>query len=843
MSRTFFLLVALGVAGVPIANHEARTSEPAPPQGERPTRTDRYGDPLPVGAVARVGTLRFYDGDQYNALAFVAGGRVLASSTQGGPVRLWDTATGKELRALARHKYAASALAASPDGKTLATPAYEEPLLRIWEVHTGKELRQLTAGAGGTRALAFAPDGKTLAAAAKDSIIRLWETTGWRQVGQLAGHRDWISSVAFLPDGKTLVSGGEDGTIRLWDVAAGRERRRLADNVKGLWEMTLSPDGRTLACSERQGTLRLWEVATGKEVRRLTGGQDAFWSVAFSPDGRHLASGGLDLRLRIWDVATGEELRGRTGGHHVQRVAYSPDGKTVATGGGGMIRLWRAATLQPALELPGHPEMVLTVRFSADGKRLFSGSWGGAIGAWNAFTGVELSPLRRPPAGLAPLPRLAIPPALTGDGRRAAMVDTEGRIRVWEPDTGKQLASLGEPQSTASDSVFSPDGRTVAAVHRDGLIRVWDVATAKELLRFGGPPPNYRSPAFCPDGKLLVTTQDNGPVVLWDTATGKELRRLPWPEGAGAARALFSSDGTTLAAWGRCPTPDADPRHREMDMRQVVLVWDVATGKELSRIEEPVYSIDSAALSPDARTLAVGVPREIHLWELASRKERCRLSGHRGAVYSLAFAPDGRLLASGSSDHTALCWDVTGLAPDGRLRPVDLRPDDLTGLWDDLAGADGVRAHQAIWRLVAGAAQSVAFLRQHLSPVAAAEPGRLAQLLADLDSDRFDARARASARLIELGHLAEAALRKALQEQPSPEVRRRIQAILDELDLPLTSQRLRQVRAVEVLEQIGTPGAREVLRALATGAAQARLTREAKASLERGARRGPLPHP
>jgi hypothetical protein len=165
---------------------------------------------------------------------------------------------------------------------------------------------------------------------------------------------------------------------------------------------------------------------------------------------------------------------------------------------------------------------------------------------------------------------------------------------------------------------------------------------------------------------------------------------------------------------------------------------------------------------------------------------------------------------------------------------LSLRPDQLENLWTNLADPDGIRAYRAIWTLAAASRDSVPFLAQRVRPMARAEDEQLARWIADLDSAVFADRDKATRELERQGEVAEPLLRKALTGDPSPEVRRRIEALRSKLHGPVTSaDALRSIRAVEVLEHIATPEARQVLQNLATGAADARLTREAKAALAR----------
>ena len=144
-----------------------------------------------------------------------------------------------------------------------------------------------------------------------------------------------------------------------------------------------------------------------------------------------------------------------------------------------------------------------------------------------------------------------------------------------------------------------------------------------------------------------------------------------------------------------------------------------------------------------------------------------------------------------------------------------------------------MKAYLAIQTPAVGERQAVAFLRERLPDAPELNDQQIALLIADLDSTRFAVRQKATEELGKAGGVAERALRMKLKERPSLEVRQRIEQLLDRLSKPLSGDQLQALRAVEVLEHIGSPEAKQVLEKLATGAEGARLTREAKASLGR----------
>jgi hypothetical protein len=223
------------------------------------------------------------------------------------------------------------------------------------------------------------------------------------------------------------------------------------------------------------------------------------------------------------------------------------------------------------------------------------------------------------------------------------------------------------------------------------------------------------------------------------------------------------------------------------------------------------------------------------LWDMTLRRQPVLFQGDADSISSVAFTPDGRTLAAAEGpDTTIRLWDVSTLAA-GALSPASRLSDvRLDALWADLACADASKAYQAVWSLTAAAPQAVPWFKEHLRPVAPAEPQRVGQLIADLNSDRFVTREKASRELAQLGESAGPALRQVLTDQPAADMRRRVERLLEKLQQPAHyPERLRVLRAIEVLEHMGTAEARQVLEQLASGVPEARATEDAKQSLER----------
>ncbi|HEY7314285.1 MAG TPA: WD40 repeat domain-containing protein [Gemmataceae bacterium] len=790
-------------------------------------------EPLPPDAIARLGHLVLRHGDGISAVAFAPSGRSVATSG-GAVVRLWDTTTGRELRAFEGHKDTVYDIAFSSDGKQLAS-AGMDTTIRIWEVAGGKTIHTLRLAGAGGRCIAFAPDGATLASGTWNGTVQLWDAKTGAELYRFHKSDDQIiAAVAFSPDGKTLAFTAHclyppgipnappirdaTNTIHLWDVAAWKERRRWKVSGDGERSLAFSPDGKLLA-SAGQG-VRLWRTASGEEVRQLKGATDKMVaSAAFSQDGKFIATSG-EKSAGLWSVQSGELVRRID--TEAQKFAFSRDGRLLATANGATLCLWDAKSLKQMLPADSPREAIYHLAWSLDGKTLASSGWCDHFRLWDVAAGTEV-----------------VQQAITLIGNAGAASFLDGKTLIaWQKDgivrfntATRQSKPVADVPKEVAFFAVSADGHTLAVEDTQENLRVLDLTRGKRRWEFshqseteqGKPSASgpRRALTLSADGRILaLATEPRQPVRLWNIATGNALQPI---EGLADWHhpVLFSPDGRTLVGW------------RENALR----LCETVSGRERWRIEAK-YGVLCAAWSPDGRVLATGGRDHlVRLWDLATAKEMHRLTGHRGHVMSLAFSPDGTRLASGSWDTTILIWDAAALRRRGAKPDRTLTDAEVAERWTDLSGRDAARAYRAIEALATAPRSSLAFLKDHLLPAPPTDP-RIARLVANLDSDKFAVRERASRDLAEAGDAARTALRDVLDANPSLELRRRAEALLAKMgveSLPLTV--LRDVRALEVLEQIGDAEATALLRRLAEGAPEARLTREAKASLERLAKR------
>jgi WD40 repeat protein len=179
---------------------------------------------------------------------------------------------------------------------------------RLWDAATGKELRAFQGHEAFVESVAFSPDGarvltgsgpnEGLRAKSKNNTARLWDAATGKEIRAFKGHEHWVTSVAFSPDGGRALTGSKDGTVRLWDAATGKELRAF----KGP-SVAFSPDAKLVLTGSEDGTVRLWDAATGEELRAFKGHEGSVVSVAFSPDGTRVLTGSQDKTARLWDIS------------------------------------------------------------------------------------------------------------------------------------------------------------------------------------------------------------------------------------------------------------------------------------------------------------------------------------------------------------------------------------------------------------------------------------------------------------------------------------------------------------------------------------------------------------
>jgi WD40 repeat protein len=576
------------------------------------------------------------------AVAWSPDGKVLASSSDDGSIRLWDAGTGKELLALASGSEDVDTVAWSPDGKTLASGG-TDATVKLWDAGSGKLLRKVSGQAGTVHSVAWSPDGRTLASGGDGLSVMLWDAATGKLIHSLSGHTSFVDSLAWSPDGKTLASGSADETIKLWDTNRGNLLSTLEGPGSIVDSVAWSPDGKTLASGNWDETVRLWDAPSGKLLRTLSGHTGTVDSVVWSPDSKTLASGSSDNTVKVWDANSGSLLRtlsGQTGA--VTSVAWNPDGKTLASGSTDVsIKIWESESGKLLHTLRGESEyLAASVTWSPDGKTLASGNWDKTIKIWDSESGRLIQVLMGQADDVDSV-------AWSPEGKALASGGADGRINLWNTASWTLQQSLTGHTGDISSIAWSPDGKRLASGGSDKTVRVWDASDGRPLRTLTGHTAYVSSVAWSPNGKTLASGSVDATVILWGTTTRRPLRVLNGCSGF-VTTIAWNPDNKTLAAGCSDKT---------------ITLWNTGSGAVIQTVRGLSDSVESIAWSPDGKTLAGGSSDStIILMKTSSGQASAMrtIYGHTGRVTSVAWSPDGGEFASSSEDTTLRVWTSSG---------------------------------------------------------------------------------------------------------------------------------------------------------------------------------------
>jgi WD40 repeat protein len=845
--------LALGItlASLAGAKGDPGAEQALVPAGENNARVDAFGDPLPPGAVARLGTGRWRTYE--NPLLFTADGR--HAITVHGPWPL-DATSGRMLRRLSAIVSDGALL--MPDKKTLLVAGFKTPNFMVdsayfLDIETGKELHRVPLQG---REFSWSADGKRVASRnAGFNQPRHWEFAVWDLEGgkQLRQWKTPANQLALSPDGKALaVLNGHE--INLFDVADGKELRRWrSPNSWGSGDtgankrIVYSPDGKIIASTEG-GRVTLWDPGTGKPSASkklgsvLATDRDSPAALAFSGDGRYLAAGCDKGALYVWDLRADKLVHAIADAGHgspIYVLSFTADGNILVSQAHGFpaARLWDLASGKELSPTGANSKKIDALTFSPDGKIIAAIGSRDPLSLWDACSGKLL---RRWPAHAYRGPTYGGSFAFLPGGKHLALSALHC-LSVWSVEDGNlryQTKGNGPydndtPGVDRQQRVMARcgvDEHTVVTIIPDSaMVGLFDIRSGKVLRSFRtGADSSLALVFLSPDRRTLVGIT-NAATFAWDVAKGIELFRLPTLTRP-PSEASFSADGRMLFL--TCWHP------ADNDTKYSVHLYEVASAKKRATIEYKVKRLPAQCAVASERLIAITEQDRIQLFDLLSGNELRRFQTDRSWVYCLAFSPDHKLLATGFEDTTVLVWDVAHLvAP---LDPIKLTQEELAKGWANLLDDDAEKAFRAIRRLSRAPEQTIAFFGRRLqtAPVVPAE--KIRQLVEALDSPGFAHRNQATTELLKLGEPAEASLAEALKKKPSLETTRRVEMILGKLQdkrahgpWTVTGESLRSWRAVEILERIGTARAAALLTRLAKGAPYAVLTREAQTALQR----------
>jgi WD40 repeat protein len=712
-ARIFWLALFLAAS---VERVQAQADRPDPKQDSgRATATsdaakeNATDEPLPAGAIARLGTTRFRPTRTASGVSFLPDNRTLVQTVSGGTFEYWDALSGRLLRSarLPGHRNATAyhtangrfiALRGSDLSEQQGSRTY---WVKLVDAATAQELMHLALDKFRGEHLAVSADGSTIVA--NGEKLSVLDTRAKTEVLNRPIERE-VHSLAVSPDSKLIAVGGE-GHLLIWDWAGSDEPKRVpmvTDTRRpNIWVLAVqfSPDGAYLAAgADSFPGITLLDVKTAQEVRRFDVAGVKFWyprSLAFSADGSMLAapidrnSGG---GVAVWQVATGKLLvRLHVPHESVSDVAFSPDGRLLAgtSSWERQMCVWNVATGQLlGKDLQGHSESPSSVRFLPGDRRLASAGDDGTIRIWNVAEAKEERVIAHPRDANSQRIRWIRAMDVSPDGRFIASSSLDDTVRVWETDTGREVYRLpGHGQLGGRRSVrFTPDNERLVSWGDDMQVNIWDVRTGKAVNEYRAQPSGVKLPnrddlgdpfgagegVFRLDGGMISADASRllvrgGQTYIFDVPTGKELARFERTVGANTGLAISPDNSYTIAlSWGP---------GREIQLQgggvlftaaknHLVHLRALADGKLVSETKLPEGGIGVAAFSPDSRRVAITIdddnPRVLIL-QVPELKEVARIEGLRGRAGAIEFSRSGKLLAVADADTSIVVYDLEKL--------------------------------------------------------------------------------------------------------------------------------------------------------------------------------------
>jgi WD40 repeat protein len=601
-------------------------------------------------------------------VAYSPDGRLIALYAAGEDLAtIWDAASGRKLHELPVSRCCWGIYFDDAGQRLAAVEPGMNFNITLWDTDTGERLERFSlpvfiSEIGGYY---LHPDWSRAAIFLTDGTLSVWDIESGTQLFDLPGHSGFVE-LEYSKDGRRLVTyDNPDGLVIVWDALTGELLRRF-ETGQFINDHAVSPDGRWLALAVDAGEagweVHVWDVDAPQDddvvspSARLTGHPETIRLIDFSADGRMVASASRDGTARIWDRETGELLFVLPHGTHVRSVVFHPAGHSLLTSDlNGVARVWDI-TPQGSSEHLGlvvNDGLVFDADISPDGQTLVTG---GTAKLWDLATGTLLQTL----IGHGDM---VMSVAFDPDGRRVATASLDGTARVWDTATGVELYRLEahgdeSPAWTGLSGVLSvayhPDGDRLATAGTDRTARIWDSESGEQLHVLEGHTAGLATVAFSPDGNYLATGQASGTdlnvealpttVRLWDTETGQGMFFFNSGHGQRVWGLAFSPDGNFLATVGT----DAAVRLWALD-------FDAGRAELRETLTSHTNTVIGVAFSPDGRILATATPDEVRLWDVGPLYDSSD-AGAIGELFvlpggaALAFSPDGSELITAGRD-------------------------------------------------------------------------------------------------------------------------------------------------------------------------------------------------
>lgn len=461
-----------------------------------------------------------------------------------GRVQVGDLKTNKVIRSLGGHMRDVTDVVFSPDGRVLASGSWDGTI-KLWDTFTWKELRTLEGYLSGVPvSISFSSDGRFVAATGQNDTVIVWEVTSGAQ--KVAIRHSGALTVAFALGGTKLVTGGENGAVKVWDTSNGAELFALKGHTGDVLSLGLNARGDILATGGADKTIKLWDLRNGTELRTLKGHERAVVYVGFSADGE-LTSESIEQIVEVFDSTVKRKLQTFRGLGEDWHAFLSPDGKTLAVAVPSEdIKFWHAASARPLFEIKwrrqdehreiDRPDIYDERTLWAFGKDEFAvafiskkkikneteSGWQAdeayTFKLWKLGEGGARTSYSKEVVGKLP-DHMEFSPG----GKWLILTDSSG-ADLWDTENPGTFFDTGHDSLGASLDV-SRDDAQMAAAHGES-IELWDLGARKLTGVLRGHASSVTGIEFQPEKNVLMSESADGTFIFWNVAARQELASL-----------------------------------------------------------------------------------------------------------------------------------------------------------------------------------------------------------------------------------------------------------------------------------------------------------------------------
>ncbi len=621
--------------------------------------------------------------DAVYAAAYSPDGKFIATASFDNTLKLWDAATGKEIKTYggtAGHTKQVIAVAFSQDGSTIASGSTDNTL-KTWDVPVNAPIRSFKAS-DAVSAVALSSDGLKLALGGKDGSLKLVTPAEFKELVKFeAGHQGAITALSFSGNNLTLASVGVDRTLRYWNVADGKLLATIGAHVSGVNNVVINPNNTAVYTVGDDGVLRFWQlppptlpktmpghgapiralamsadgasyytasddrtvrqftIAAAKEARVLTGPQANIASVATHPQNTFIAAGTADSRIFLWnnaDPKTPAQWLAHAGA--VTSMQIQTPTTLMSTGGDGLVKFWNIPQNSP--KTLTHPDAVLAAMASPDAKKLFTGSADKIVRQWDT---TKQAMEKQFVGHTGPVTAVAVSPNLAV----LASGGADNTIRVWNQATSKESDVLVAHAAPLTALGINAAGTQMLSAGEDGAVKLWTLPlVAPKPIALPDPVTKL---IVTNDGTKVLTAGNDKTVRMWVLATGANERNFTGLTQPITSLAISNNNATVAAT-------SAD---------KTLTLWNAANAMLLHKLPMPAEP-RVVVFANDAQSVFVGLADGvIKKIKVADGKEIKSLPNQqKGAIVGLALAPKAETLFVASVDKTI----VAAALPDGVVK-------------------------------------------------------------------------------------------------------------------------------------------------------------------------------